>query len=267
MKYFLPLTLLMLLFLSGCEPIEEESDTTVDTDYKPAAVNTCNLSEETTLGCFGPGLEFGSNEKLDEGYWSLYAKRDNNLVYYNTYLFSYKFSGNGFAQSLNKKQEYYVLAWGVNRDGSKITVEHEGTLTYVGIFGSDTSCYKIKHSAFGNEELKLCHDESLKGNKNDLGLYSDSITFGNYTYGNYRVAGTWEVSEYGVKNAPKTTHILDANGTVQGAGHWGVSEDGKILHVDDAAYLVNEYLDNNCLVCFNTNGNLMTPLQLCKVAP
>ncbi|RUM64963.1 MAG: hypothetical protein DSZ03_03485 [Sulfurimonas sp.] len=266
MKYILSLLLLLLLF-SGCEPIEEESDTTINTDFKPNAVNTCNLNDESTLGCFGADLEFGDNETLVEGTWSLYAKRDRNLMYYNTYLFGYQFSGNGFAQPLNKKQEYYTLAWGIDRDGTKITVEHEGTLTYVGIFGSDTSCYKVKHSAFGNEELKLCHDQDITGETNNLGIYSANVKFGNYTYGNYPVVGTWNISEYGVKDAKISTHILDANGTVRAGGEWGLSRDGKVLHINDSAYLVNEYLDNNCLVCLNINGNLMTPLKLCKAAP
>ena len=265
MRYLTALMLSLLLF-SGCEPIEEDSDTTVDTDYQPSEVNTCNLSEETTLGCFGSGLEFGDNEKLDEGYWSLYAKRDNNLVYYNTYLFSYQFSGNGYAQTLNKQQEYYVLSWGIDRDGSKITIDHEGTITYTGIFGSDTSCYKVRHSAFGNEEIKMCHDMQVEGTKNSLGYYAENIKFGNYTYGDYTVVGTWNITDYSDGSAV-ATYTLDSNGTVRDGGNWGVSEDGKVLHVNESSYLVNEYLDNNCLVCFNTNGSRTTPLQLCKVTP
>ncbi len=265
MQYIMSLALTLLLF-SGCEPIEEESDTTVDTAYKPNAVNTCNLSEETTLGCFGFGLEFGDNEKLDEGYWSLYAKRDKNLQYYDTYLFSYQFSGNGYTRTLNKPQEYYVVSWGIDRDGTKITTDLEGTITYTGIFGSDTSCYKVKHSAFGSEELKMCHDSKVGKTENTLGYYGNDIKFGNYTYGNYAVVGTWEVRDYG-DSGTVTAYTLDANGTVEGGGNWGVSEDGKVLHVKEASYLVNQYLDNNCLVCFNTKGSRTTPLQLCKVMP
>ncbi len=265
MKYTISLALILLLF-SACEPIEEESDITVDTAYTPNAVNTCNLSEETTLGCFGSGLEFGDNEKLDEGYWSLYAKRDTNLVYYNTYLFSYQFSGNGYAQTLNKPQNYYVLSWGIDRDGSKITTDLEGTITYVGIFDSDPSCYKVKLSTFGNEELKMCHDKRVDGLKNSLGYYAKEITFGNYTYGDYSVVGTWKVTNYD-DGSTVATHMLDANGSAKEGGIWGVSEDGKVLHVNEASYLVNQYLDNNCLICFNTNGSRTTPLKLCKVAP
>ncbi len=265
MKY-LTICILTLLLFSGCEPIEEESDVAVNMNYKPNAVNTCNLSEETTLGCFGSGLEFGDNEKLDEGYWSLYAKRDNNLVYYNTYLFSYQFTGNGYTQTLNKQQMYYVLAWGINRDGSKITIDQEGTITYGGIFGSDTSCYKVRHSAFGNEELKMCHDTKVDGKKNSVGHYGENVKFGNYTYGDYTVVGTWKVSNYGDGTAV-TTYTLEINGTVKEGGNWGVSEDGKVLHVNDASYLVHQYLENDCLVCFNTNGSRTTPLKLCKDAP
>ena len=120
MKYFLILLLLLSsIMFSGCEQIDENSDSSTNDSYAPSAANTCNQSEETTLGCYGEDLLFGDNENLTEGFWSIYAKRDSNLHYYNTYLFSYEFSNQGFVGLLNKLQES-VFTWGINKEGSKI---------------------------------------------------------------------------------------------------------------------------------------------------
>ncbi len=263
MKYSIVLLALLGIIFSGCEPIEENSDISINDSYEPNAVNTCNLSEESTLGCFGDALEFGDNEVLTEGYWSIYAKRNiNDLENYDTYLFSYRFFGNGYAQTLNKVQAYYSLTWGINEKGSEIKTDNEGTITYQGIFQSDNKCYEIKHSTLG-ETLKMCHDSVVVGQKNNLGFYSDTIKFGNYTYGDYTVVGKWNVSGYETDIAAKV-HLLDGNGTTEAGDEWGVSEDGKVLHVKDVSYLIREYLDNECLLCVDIKDDEKPLLQLCK---
>jgi hypothetical protein len=265
MKHYFAVTLLLLAILfSACEQVDESTDTSTNNSFNPNATNSCDQSEESTLGCFGEDLEFGDNEILDEGYWSLYAKRDNNLNYYDTYLFSYEFGANGYAQTLNKAQEFYVLAWGINTEGSKITIDHEGTITYKSIFTSDEHCYEISHSAY-SETLKICHDDAVDMShyNEGLGYYSETVSFGNYTYGDYTAAGTWVVSEYGTSTT-QSSHTLNADGTTALSGKWGVSEDGKVLHVDNASYLISKYLNNGCLLCFDTQSSMTTPLQLCK---
>ncbi len=263
MKYFIVLLALLGIIFSGCEPIEENSDVSINDSYKPNAVNTCNLSEESTLGCFGDNLEFGDNEILAQGYWSIYDKRSiNELENYNTYLYSYRFFGNGYAQTVNKMQAYYSLTWGVDEKGSVIKTDNEGTITYKGIFQSDNRCYEIDHSTLG-KALKMCHDDATVGKENDLGFYSETIKFGNYIHGNYTVIGTWTVSNYDTTKINET-YILDANGTTKDGSSWGVSEDGKVLHIKDASYLIREYLDGECLLCVDIKDNEKTLLQLCK---
>jgi hypothetical protein len=262
MKQFLILLLLAGMIFTGCEKIDENSDNSTNDSYKPNEANTCNQSEESTLGCYGDDLKFGDNELLTGGVWSVYAKRDANVHYYNTYLFGYEFSDQGYVALLNRIQNT-VIEWGINREGSVITMNPEGTITYKSIFGSNNNCYEITHSAY-KETLKFCHDAVVDdSHKNELGFYSETIKFGNYTYGDYTAVGTWVVSEYGTSTTIDI-HTLNADGTTVDGGNWGVSENGKILHVNASSYLINKYLNNGCMVCFDTQTSMSTPLQLCK---
>ncbi|MEA2110838.1 MAG: hypothetical protein U9P71_02195 [Campylobacterota bacterium] len=262
MKHFLVLLLLLSsIMFSGCEQIDETTDSQTNESFVPNEANTCDQSDENTLGCFGDDMRFGDNSLLTEGTWSIYAKRDDNINYYDTYLYSYEFSNQGYVAFIDKVQES-VMEWGINRDGTKITINPDGVITYKSIFTSD-ECYEISHSAY-SETLKMCPDALVDTtNENEFGYYSKSIKFGNYQYGDYTAVGTWTVSNYGTSTTVDI-HTLNSDGSTVDGGNWGINKNGKILLVNSSSYLISKYLSNDCLLCFDLQGSMLDPLQLCK---
>jgi len=258
MKTTITLAAVTVLLFIGCGQLEDTESGTIEyenVNYDPAKNNTCFSNRENSAGCFGDDQYFGEH-RVYEGFWSIYGKSDNYKNYYDKYLYGYDFQSDGTLKKRETTQNYYyspLQVWGVNTDGSELTIDPGVTYKIVSRFTND--CYKVN---VAEKEYKICHEESVDTTqKNASGYYGETIAFGNYDYGRYTVAGSWSIDGVSVE--------LTASGKTSNGGEWGVSEDGKLLFIDDNAYLAYRYPDNGCIETFLMRGDFaLDKKMLCK---
>lgn len=260
-KIFL-ISITLLSFFSGCGKIEDDegagtTETSYD-NYTPAANNQCSSDQQNSAGCFGNEPYFAEN-RVDEGFWSLYKKSDSNKNYYNTYYKSYKFLSDGSVKKRFESEGYYRIdgtLWGVNDDADTINIDNGDSLSLTGRRYSGTDCYDVTHSG---ATYKICAEVAISTSlQNSSGYYGDSIYFGNYNFGNYSVEGNWTIA--GVEIA------LNSDGSTSNGGEWGVSEDAKVITIDAISYIVNRYPDNDCIDTYTLVSNTkQDSVRLCKL--
>jgi len=248
-KLFL-LSLTFLLIFSGCGQIEDESAGTIEYEnenYESNQNNTCYSDQENSAGCFGEKQKFG-DEYIDNGVWSLYGKSDNYILYYDKYILGYQLISDGTVKQRKDTQAYYfsaVMAWGVNNDGSKLTINPVNSFTITSKLTG--SCYKV--TATNGDTYRMCNEDTIDDNtaSNSSGYYGSELKFGNNTYGDYTVVGSWNINGASID--------LDENGTTSTGGEWGLSSDAKRLSVDGIDYLAYRYPDNDNLEVFIMQGD------------
>lgn len=257
------LSIALLGIFSGCGKIEEETDQGTaeieNENYDPGQNNTCYSNFENSAGCFGDDQYFG-DEIVTDGYWSIYAQSDNYILYYDTYQYGYQFESDGSVKMRLETQEYTyssIRLWGVNNEGSALIVDPDASFRIASkVIG--TSCYKATNTS--GQTIKICNESAVDTAtaQNASGYYGSALRFGNYAYGDYTVAGDW--------NIDGTTVTLNEDGTTSNSGEWGLSADSKKLTIDNIVYLVYRYPDNSCLETFVMQGDSKTDRKtLCKL--
>lgn len=255
---------LILALLSGCGAIEETEqgiEDVVDDNYNPNQNNTCYSNFENSAGCFGDDQYFGDN-LVAEGYWSVYGKSNNNILYYDTYRYGYQFDNDGSVRARRLGQEYIYSStslWGVNKDGTKLTIEPDETFSNPKRI-TDTDCYEVT-SSVSSQKLKICHENPIDtALQNGSGYYGGALKFGNYDYadsGSITVEGNWSIGG--------TVVTLKADGSTSLGGSWGLSRDGKLITVNAQTYLVYQYPGDDCITTFLMDGDNKTErVVLCK---
>lgn len=249
-KILLLLPIVFLLIFNGCGKIEDTTAGSIEyenTNYDPAQNNTCFDNYANSAGCFGTNQYFG-DERVDNGVWSLYGKSDNYKQYYDKYILGYQLESDGTVRQRKDTQAYYfsaVMAWGVNNDGSELSIDPVNSFTIISKLTG--SCYKVKAS--DENTYRMCNEDTIDENtaSNSSGYYGSDLKFGNNTYGNYTVIGTWSIDGVTVE--------LAEDGTTSTGGEWGLSSDAKRLSVDGVDYLVYRYPDDNNLEVFVMQGD------------
>ncbi len=264
MRTHLILSFLMLTILVGCGALEETEqgvEDVVDENYDPNQNNTCYSNFQNSAGCFGDDQYFGDN-LINTGYWSVYGKSNNYILYYDTYRYGYQFDTDGSVRARKTGQEYLYSStslWGVNNDGTKLTIDPDETFSSPKRV-SGTDCYEVTSSA-SSQKLKICHEEPIDTTlQNTSGYYGSDLEFGNYDYsdsGSITVDGNWSVGG--------TTLTLSADGSTSSGGEWGLSHDGKLITINAKTYLVYQYSGSDCISTFLMIGdNKSERVELCK---
>ncbi len=263
----------VMIMLAGCGKIEDEvqDGTTIDQPTPPAA-NCIGLSENA-YGCYGSDSVFHAVRVVD-GIWSVYTQSNKenigNQIFYDRYQKSFDFRKDGSAFMREQTKDYiYFREWGVNDEGTVITLSDGQSYTYRAVFANDENCFEAKSAE--DTAVKLCHEAFVDSNgTNDAGYYGAGVKFGNLTFYNFEVPGTWKIAPYDSSNpAGETTVTLDANGSTSGGGEWGVSRDGKVITIEGVGYLVYQYLkpsSDRCIAVFELGGGVITSTtwKLCK---
>jgi len=255
--------------VAGCGVIKTDAvnDDNVDDSLKPIATN-CADNVENAYGCYGEAKTFGVGAlKIVDGVWSVYSMSTlpvgTQSEYYDRYEYGYRFDKDGTAFKRKDTATYSKsLKWGVSQSGDKLTVSGDGVYIYEGRFGNNKNCFKVSNKEAG-ESIKMCNEKSVDmGHKNGAGYYGGNINFGNYTHGDFRAAGTWEIT-----GSSSIVVVLDDNGTTSNGGNWGVSEDGKRIEIDGVSYLAYKYpKSEECVEAFELAGEIITPQvwKMCK---
>jgi hypothetical protein len=256
------LSVAVLVGVVGCGKIDQpSSDSSVVVEPTVPAYNCKYDTPTNSYGCYSSSVVF-HNETVVKGLWSVYTQSNSNrtdgVVFYDRYLYGFDFFEDGSAGKQLQTDGYtYYREWGVNDEGSSITVSTDGTYAYKATFSSDQQCFEV---ANGGDTLKFCHEsyENSGANLSPTGLYyGAAVRFGNRTDYNFLVPGNWSISGYGDNNAPEVALQLDENGTVASGGEWGVSGDGKLMEIDGVRYLVYQYLEplsDQCIAVFELYG-------------
>jgi hypothetical protein len=254
------LTLSLLLVITGCGKIEEESASgTIEYEnenYAPNQTNTCYDDYANSAGCFGSKQYFG-DEEITNGIWSVYTKSNNYLEYYDKYQISYQFMSDGSIKQRSGSRFYYYNytdVWGVNDDGSALNLHP--TTSYTISASRTGGCYTVTS---GENTYRMCNEPLISdAAQNSAGYYGADVSFGNNdVYGNYTASGSWRIDDRSV--------TLDANGSTSTGGEWGLSQDAKMISIDGISYLINTYPDNNCIETYEMSGDYPTePRTLCK---
>jgi len=254
--------LLLLGLFAGCGVAEVEDDTAVDNTFVPQADN-CDDGIKNSYGCYGSDQGLGE-EMLVEGYWSVYTQRDIgtefDYVYYDTYLYGYRFFHDGTVVKRDATTFYSEsLAWGVDENGESVTLKDDGTYSITGQFENSENCYEVTNDD-SEESLKLCHESAVDNtNQNGSGFFGSTVVFGNYHLGDHNASGTWLVSDYDGSSSTTAAHTLSVDGSTGSGGEWGVSADGKMITIDGISYLIFKYLvDSDCIAAFEMSGNNST---------
>lgn len=272
MTKWMVLLLIAALMTAGCRKLEEEDDSAINDDFTPIASN-CNNSPQNAYGCYGGDKEFG-NEPLDEGVWSVYAQTfigtDFDAVFYDAYQFGYRFLNDGTVYERDMTTGAFSIKrlWGIDGDGKSLTIADRGTFTITAQFTNDENCFKVTNDSLEGE-LKLCH-ESLNdtSKQNSVGFFGDKVTFGKYTHGDFTAVGAWSIEGYASTQQNKSNVTLGNEGNTSNAKLWGVSDDGKLMRIDDETYLVHKYIQNESCIAVDVLGSdtfsLPKTLKLCK---
>ena len=279
MKHLFVATIITLL-MTGCGDIADDAKQSTDTQTNSALVPNVQNStvEENTnaIGSIGEDTQFGDNEDITNGVWSLYVNRNiARDLDYDTYLGGYKFFIDGTLESrtdsvtplFRQKRQ----TWGVNSSGSAITIKVGSTYTYSGQFDNERSCYVVSGLSSG-ETGKFCHETENNAGKstNDLGYYGTDVTYGTYKRADILVEGSWDFFKISksVVSATASTLRLKSDGLIDGEKTilWAVSEDGKVLFVGEDSYLIYKYLDNECFRTIHYVNNIFKDeYQICKL--
>jgi hypothetical protein len=260
MKLGISIILTLLVIFSGCGKIEDDSAGTVEYEndtYEPSKNNTCYSDRENSAGCFGSDQFFGEN-RVSDGFWSVYGKSDNYKNYFDKYLFGFVFDSDGTLKQRQNTLEYYYSAikvWGVNQDGSILNIDPGSTYKIKSQFTN--FCYRVD---IDSKEYKICFEEGIDTSmpSNASGYYGDNIAYGNYDYGNLDIVGKWSIDDVEVE--------LFSDGNTSNGGIWGVSEDRKRITIDSNSYLVSRFPDNGCIVTFLMLNNYAEDKKtLCKL--
>ncbi|MEA1921001.1 MAG: hypothetical protein U9N52_14275 [Campylobacterota bacterium] len=260
-RMLLLVPIVFLLLFNGCGKIEDETAGSIEFEnenYEPSQNNTCFSDQENSAGCFGTSQFFG-DERVYEGYWSLYGKSDNYKLYYDKYLFGYDLLSDGTLKQRLDTQGYYfnvIKVWGLNNDGSKLTIHPSESYTISSKLTG--SCYKV--SAANAETYRMCQEDAISEDtlSNDAGYYGSDLKFGNNTYGDYEVVGQWTVNGVTVE--------LFAEGNTSNGTNWGLSSDSKRITIDGVNYLAYRYPDNSCIETLIMQGDFATDkVMLCKL--
>ena len=269
------LALLFTAMLAGCGRIEE--DTTGDNvTYEEQTNPAYNCYSNTPINgygdCYDSGVLF-HGETVDEGAWSVYTQsdenRDDGTVFYDRYQYGFQFYGDGSAGKQQKTDGYTdYREWGINDEGSVLTLSDEGTYSYQAVFTNDSGCFEVSNSG---KTIKMCHESFVDQSFGDetRGFYGANVAFGNRAGYNFIAEGSWTIGGYDTNTASPVTVNLDANGSTDSGGEWGVSKDGKVINIDGTRYLVYQYLDgskSNCIAVFELSGLVTssTKWELCK---
>ncbi len=255
-------SLTFLLILSGCGKIEDEelagtAQVSYD-NYTPASNNQCATDLQNSAGCFGNEPFFAENQ-VDKGYWALYKKSDNYKRYYNVYYKSYQFRSDGSVKKRFESEGMYRIdgtLWGVNDKADTLSLDNGESFVLTGRRYSGSDCYDVTHN---DATYKMCSEASVDETKqNSAGYFGENINFGNYNFGDIRVAGEWSIGEAKV--------TLYSEGNTSNGGEWGVSSDAKVITIDSISYIANRYPDNGCIdtytLVFNTKQE---NVRLCKL--
>jgi hypothetical protein len=260
-KIFL-LSLTLVLIFSGCGKIEEDdgagSPEYSYEDDKPVSSNQCTSYQQNSAGCFGNEPMFRYN-RVDIDFWALYKKSDNNKQYYDRYFKSYKFISDGSVKQRSQSTIAFSAdgtLWGASDDGNAINIDTGEVLKYANNRYGDGDCYDV---TYNDATYKICAESSqLISLQNASGYYGDDITFGNYSRGDYRCVGQWSIGDNNI--------TLYSEGNTSNGGEWGISEDAKVLTVDNISYIVNKYPDNNCIDTYMVvNYAKSDSVRLCKL--
>ncbi|NWF66671.1 MAG: hypothetical protein HXX81_04290 [Campylobacterales bacterium] len=271
MKKILMYSLCIGAFLGGCgEVVENEEKIATE---KPAATkittnNTGNV--ENSIGYIGEATKF-ANVYITDGIWSVYLARDEKNQF-DTYIMSYRFYNGG---SLDRQVQYpgysplILEQWGVSKDGKLLTISPSTKYTYSGDFRND--CFSITGIDSG-ESAKLCKEKLIddkKYSKNSFGYYGTGVKYGNYEYGNTEVVGKWNVyktsNDGSIEKTASNSYTLNSDGTTADGSSWGVSQDGKILFINDKAYFVFKYYNDDCFNSFEyQNSKYTQTVKICK---
>lgn len=271
MRSIWTVTLSAIVILGGCGRVKDASDDNTVEEPTVAAYNCKSYSPTNGYGdCYGSDVLFHS-KKVTEGIWSLYSQSNTNrtdgTTFYDRYQYGFEFATDGSAGKQNKTDGYTLYReWGINDEGSVVTLSNEGSYTYEASF-SGQDCFVVGNNS---EKLKMCHESYVdRTQSNAAGYYGSGVQFGNLNEYNFYAVGTWSISGYGENGAGITSVTLDANGSTSGGGEWGVSADGKVMEIDGVRYLAYQYLEpfsNRCIAVFAMVGGITTSVkwQLCK---
>jgi len=260
-KILLLLPIVLLLVFSGCGKIEDETSGTTESsydNYTPSANNQCASDQQNSAGCFGNEPFFAENQ-VDLGYWSLYKKSDNYKNYYNQYFKSYQFISDGSVKKRFESEGYYRIdgsLWGVNDAADTINLDSGESFKLTGRRYSGTDCYDVTHN---NTTYKMCAESAIDtSNVNSAGYFGESLSFGNYNFGNYKAVGSWSIDN--------DTVTLNSDGSTSNNGEWGLSKDAKVITIDAISYIVNRYPDNDCIDTYTLISNTkQDTVRLCKL--
>jgi len=279
MRHLSFIVILMLIF-TGCsgeltENQKQSEDIRTNDKFVANQQNSTTDENTNAIGSIGIEAEFGENEKITEGFWSLYVSRNIDLYLdYDTYLGGYKFYDDGSMVQQDTLPLYQQRKqnWGTDVSGSSITISPGNKFTITAQFDNEQNCYEVSGLSSG-EKGKLCHEKVLNGanTQNSLGYIGESATYGTYKRFNPNVAGSWEF--YPIDNSIASlqaikTLKLNASGGVEGDAtlNWGVSEDGKVLNIGNNSYLIFKYLSDTCVHTLEYTNNVVTnEVKLCKI--
>lgn len=267
------LSIAIVGLFAGCGRVDDavQDGSTIDQPSVPAA--NCIGLNVNSYGCYGEESVF-NGKKIVQGVWSVYTQSNveniGNVIFYDRYKRGLDFRSDGSVFMREKTDDFqYFLEWGVNDDGTKLTLSDGTTYTYQAVFSNDADCFKVLRS--DGLAVKLCTESFVAyDGKNSSGYYGSNVTFGNLTHYYFNAVGSWRIAPYDSTNsASATTVTLDANGSTSTGGEWGVSADGKVMGIDGIRYLVYQFLkspEDNCIAVFELSGGQITQTtwKLCK---
>lgn len=273
--------LFAVLLLGGCgstikdgeqdSSLGSTNDENKDENYTPNANNPATDDSTNNLGSIGASSQLGE-EYVTSGVWSLYSDREEEDEF-TTYLRGFRFLADGSVKIQEQSVGYRegIYAWGVNEDGSKITISPDYEYEILSRFESNRDCYEVGYLESG-ERAKLCNESYINADAamNSLGYYGSEVYYGNYAYGHNSAVGEWGITQVvdGDATGISVQVVLQSSGVSSSGQTWGVSGDGKILRIGSSSYLVYKYDYGNsqrCYLSFGFDGyNPNGLFRLCK---